>query len=181
LSRHSSLPFHLYVKVNNKYLGNNMPKGYTNCIWHGVFGRLNQVLSCHVLLESGANWSGLPIHAISISEDFSYDYQQLMPWSTMGENIETIHMKYLEGMKCFTRQIIKDCAARHTGIVIDWTDGFSRYPQEHKPLNLIELNNGQFALYPNNYLEFEDKHFVLESAKENLRFYKREENVYWGN
>jgi len=180
MSRHSSLPFHLYVKINNKYLGSNMPNGYTNGIWHGVFGRMNQVLFCHVLLESGANWSGLPIHGISTSEDFSYDYQELMPWSTMGENIEAVYMEYLEGMRCYTREVIKT-GARHTGIIIDWTDGFSRYPQEHKPLNLIELINGQFALYPNNYLEFEDKHFVSDYAKQNLKFYKREEKLYWGD
>lgn len=180
MSRHSNLPFHFYINVNNKYLGSNIPKGFTGGIWHGVFGRLNQVLSCHVLLESGANWSGLPLHAISSSDNYSYSHEELMPWSTMGENIDVIHMKYLEGMKCCTRQIITS-EARHTGIVIDWTDGFSKYPQEHKPLNLIELFSGQFALYPNNYLEFEDQHFVSEKAKTNLKFYKREENIYWGN
>ena len=65
MSRHGNLPFHLYIKVNNKHLGDEMPDGHTEGIWHGVFGRINQTLSCHVLLESGAHWSGLPIQAIS--------------------------------------------------------------------------------------------------------------------
>ena len=89
-------------------------------------------------------------------------------------------LKYLEGIECSTREIIK-VPARHTGIIIDWKDGFSRYPQEHKPLNLIELDNGQFALYPNNYLCFKDAHFISEEAKNNLKFYKRNEKLYWGS
>ena len=144
MSRHANLPFHLYVKVNNKHLGAEMPDGHTEAIWHGVFGRFNQVLSCHVLLESGAHWSGLPIQAISTKNNYSHSSNILMPWATMGEEIDCIHFKYLEGIECETREVIKT-PARHTGIIIDWKDGFSRYPQEHKPLNLIELENGQFS------------------------------------
>jgi len=157
-----------------------MPEGYTKGIWHGVFGRMNQVISCHVLLESGANWSGLPLQSISTKDNYTYNHHMLMPWSTMGEKIDCIHMPYLEGMECETIQVIKT-KARHTGLIVDWEDGFSKYPQEHKPLNLIELDNGQFALYPNNYLIYQDKHFVSEKSKENLKFYLREEKLYWGH
>lgn len=180
MSRHCNLPFHIYVKVNNEYLGPQMPSGYTNGIWHGIFGRLNQVLSCHILLESGANWSGLPLQAISTKNNYIHSHSILMPWATMGEEIDCVYMKYLEGLECRTIQHIKT-EARHTGLVVDWKDGFSRYPQEHKPLNIIELSNGQFAMYPNNYLLFKDDHFVSQDSQQNLKFYKREEKIYWGN
>ena len=70
-------------------------------------------------------------------------------------------------------------SGRHTGIMIDWNDGFSKYPQEHKPLSLINLSNGQFALLPNNYFLLHDDHFVDPAAKENLKHYKRGDTVYW--
>ena len=102
-----------------------------------------------------------------------------MPWAAMGEDIDVFHSKYLEGIFCKTIEEI-DSNARHTGIIFDWKDGFSRYPQEHKPLNMIELENGQFAFLPNNYLLYKDKHFITEEARSNLKYYKRGQKVYWG-
>ena len=71
-SRHANLPFHLYVNVQNSFLGPTMPPGTTAAIWHGVYARPYQTLYCHVLLESGAHWSGLPMHAISTTQDSNY-------------------------------------------------------------------------------------------------------------
>jgi hypothetical protein len=96
----------------------------------------------------------------------------------MGEQTEAWHARYLEGLTCEIHAPFK-ARGRHTGVVIDWADGFSRYPQEHKPLNLIALDSGQFALLPNNYAVYDDAHFVDDAAKEHLRRYRRGEDVYW--
>ena len=178
--RHGNLPFHFYVYVDNSFLGPNMPQGKTEAIWHGVYCRPGQTLMCHVLLETGAHWSGLPLHAISTTDDFSLSDKTLMPWSAMGDHIEVFEIKYMEGLEC---QVFKPekHKGRHTGIMIDWADGFSRYPQEHKPLNLIELDSGQFALPPNNFVEFKDEHFVNDKLIAQRQFYKRNEIVYWGD
>ncbi len=178
MSRNANLPFHVYVNVNNSFLGPSMPSGVTKAIWHAVYSREYQTLMCHVFLESGAHWSGLPIHAMSTTEDFSIPREHLMPWTAMGEHIETFHSKYLEGLDCEVfRPFVME--GRHTGIIIDWEDGYSRYPAEHKPLNLIELKNGQFGLLPNNFVVIKDKHFVENSKKDFLKFYRRGEEVYW--
>jgi hypothetical protein len=167
MPKHTPLPFHFYVNVNNAFLGPNMPEGVTKGIWHGVYCREYQVLSCHVFLESGAHWSGLPLHAISCTDDFRHEYEALMPWCGMGEEIEAVYMPFLEGLEVAIHP------GRHTGIIIDWKDGYSRYPAEHKPLSLIQLETGQFALSPNNYLTYKEKHFVNEKAKENMKHYRR--------
>ena len=173
MSKHTSLPFHFYVNVNNAFLGPKMPKGVTKAIWHGVYCREYQLLSCHVFLESGAHWSGLPLHALSCTDDFRHDGNTLMPWCGMGEDIEAVYMPFLEGLEVAT------IPGRHTGIIIDWKDGYSRYPAEHKPLSLIHLDSGQFVLFPNNYVVYKEKHFVSHKAKENLKHYRRGEEVYW--
>jgi hypothetical protein len=178
MAKHASLPFHFYVNVDNAFLGPDMPEGVTKGIWHGVYCREYQILSCHVFLESGAHWSGLPLHALSITEDFIFLPEELMPWAGMGEEIEAVYMPFLEGLEAQVLKPVK-ASGKHTGIIIDWKDGYSRYPAEHKPLNLIQTRRGQFALVPNNYVIYEEKHFVNDAAKENLVNYKRGEEVYW--
>jgi hypothetical protein len=175
MGKNANLPFHLYVNVNNRALGPNMPDGVTKGIWHGVYSREYQLIMCHVFLETGANWSGLPLHAVSVTEDFSQPIEKLMPWACMGEEMEPFHSTFLEGLQ--GRYGSDWC--RHTGIVIDWKDGYSRYPQEHKPLNLVQLSNGQYAMLPNNYLVYEEKHFVDPERRKDLKNYKRGETIYW--
>lgn len=175
MSKHSNLPYHFYVNVDNKFLGPNMPEGTTSGIWHGVYGRSYQLLLGHVMLESGAHWSGVPLHAMSTTNDFLYTHQDLMPWKCMGEDMDVIQLNYLEGLVVETDK----GKGRHTGIIVDWKDGYSVYQQEHKPLNLITLESGQFTLLPNNYCTYQDKHFILEKHKANLKYYRRGEELYW--
>ena len=177
MGRHANLPFHLYVNVSNEALGPAMPKGHTRAIWHAVYCRPGQNIMAHCLLESGAHWCGVPLHLISTTEQVTDPFHTTEPWGAMGDHIETFHAHYLEGMPVVT--LHEQAKGRHTGIIIDWSDGFSRYPQEHKPLNLLNLCTGQFALLPNNYLLMNDKHFTRNDTKQNLKFYKRNETVYW--
>ncbi len=188
MPRHTSLPFHLYVHVDNAFLGPAMPEGTTQGIWHGVYGREGQVLACHVLLQSGAHWSGLPVHALAWREGAaSGDAAELMPWGCMGAHVEVWHAEYLEGLPGSVRQRrrLDDGSGegtvavplRHTGIGVDWSDGFSRYPQEHKPLSLVALDSGRFALLPNNYFMLSDKHFTANDIR--VKHYRRGERVYW--
>lgn len=178
MSKHIELPHHFYVNVNNYFLGPTMSSGVTKGIWWGCYSRMGQVIMCHVLLESGAHWSGIPIQQISTSDDFSKTGNDLMPWAAMGDDMDLIHNKYLEGLKVNTIQPFIG-EGRHTGVIIDYKDGYSRYPQEHKPLNLISLSSGQFALLPNNFVIIEDLHFTDNAAKENLKHYKRNDKIFW--
>jgi hypothetical protein len=172
---HTQLPHHFYVKVNNKHLGPNMPDGFTEGIWHGIHSREGQMLMCHVMLETGAHWSGIPLHALSTTNYF-FAPDLVMPWYAMGEQIIAVQLPYLEGLKATDRN---HNVGRHTGIMIDWADGYSRYPQEHKPLNLISLDSGPFVLMPNNYVIYKDKHFTNGKRKDDLSKYKRNEKIYW--
>lgn len=103
MSKHANLPYHFYVNVDNKFLGPNMPDGTTRGLWHAVYGRPYQLLLCHVVLETGAHWSGLPLHALSMTDDFSIDHHSLMPWKVMGEDMDVIKFEHLEGLSVKTK------------------------------------------------------------------------------
>ena len=98
----------------------------------------------HVLLETGANWSGLPLQAMSCyygpNEWEEKEVKDLCPWAAMGSDIEAWDAKYLEGMEvtCFR----SGWKGRHTGIIVDWSNGFDRYPQE-QPTSRVGRSQGQ--------------------------------------
>jgi hypothetical protein len=178
--KHVSLPQVFYIKVPNRLLGPKMPDGFTAAILHGMYAREGQAVLTHLLLESGAHWSGVPLHEIymnydDITTDEKLSQQDLQPWGCMGTDLVISSLDYLEGLKVKPRFI--DVDGRHTGIILDWNGKFSRHPQEHKPLSLIHLRNGSFALLPNNYFSISDPHFVEPS--ELVKLYKRGEKVYW--
>jgi hypothetical protein len=157
-----------------------MPKGTTRGIWHAAYCRPGQAMLAHVLLESGANWCGVPLHLMSTLTTFGNGIDSLQPWGGMGEHLEVVHLTYLEGLLCMGVNRNDGFTGRHTGLTFDWSDGFSRYPQEHKPLNLIERGDGQFMLLPNNHVQYLDRHFTkFSKGSEDFRHYRRGEEVYW--
>ncbi len=180
MPRHANLPFHLYVHVDNRALGPSMPSGTTRGIWHAVYARPGQIVMAHVLLETGAEWCGIHLHHIAATPDAAAaSPSDLQPWGAMGDHLEAVHLEYLEGLSAISSGKGLPFAGRHTGIVLDWADGFSRYPQEHKPLNLIERADGRYMLLPNNYCRYLDKHLTTTQRDSDLRHYKRGERVYW--
>ncbi len=171
---HATLPFPIYVNVSNQMLGMQTP-GVTRGMWHGVHSRLSQVVMCHVMLESGAHWSGLPIHAISATHTFCSP-EEACRWGAMGERITVTHLPMLAG----TRAETKDGAdGTHTGLVIDWTDHWATVPAEHKPLNVIAMATGPYRLLPNNEMRVWDPHLLDEARIHDVKEYRRIRTVYW--
>lgn len=176
--KHTTLSEIFYVEVPNDALGPDMPPGTTPGILHGVYGKPGQLLLTHVLLESGAHWSGIPLIALTATGATGlprHFQDELQPWGCMGTEPIVSKLDYLEGLVVQPRFI--DEPGRHTGLIIDWEGPFSKHPQEHKPLSLIQLQTGAFALLPNNYFIVSDKHFTKES--ELTKFYRRGEETYW--
>jgi len=175
MSRHANLPYHLYVYVDNKYLG--LETGYTQGIWHGVYARSGEVLLSHILLETGAHWTGIPLHAIRHIEGGSNKKSgEIQPWGNMGTDIDVFFLKHLEGLEIeYFSQKLKGTA---TGIVVDWYDGFTKHPEQHKPLHLIAMNDGNYYLLPNNFLRWFDPSFVEESKWSECKGYRRGSQVW---
>jgi hypothetical protein len=172
-----ALPYHLYVWVDNKHLGGET--GTTRAVLHGVCARLGQVILGHVLLETGAHWTGVPIHGIFCKENVSteFDLKSIQPWGAMGEEINVCHLPYLEGLRI--EIFNKKWLGRSTGIIIDWNDGFSRHPEQHKPLHLLQMDTGHYSLQPNNYIRWSDPSFVEVEKWIETKNYRRGDKIWW--
>ena len=148
------------------------------------------------LPEYGAIFDKLPISAfLSRPEtpDPDMDLPNLQFWNCMDYNVTTICKNIVASMEW-------ECRTRHFGSIkgqyictldnyhseIDEVDAStSEMPDEHKSFNLIELENGQFALYPNNRCRIYDISMTPQEAKMpdfkvSTEYYQVENDVNWG-
>ena len=148
------------------------------------------------LPEYGAIFDKLPISAfLSRPEtpDPDMDLPNLQFWNCMDYNVTTICKNIVASMEW-------ECRTRHFGSIkgqyictldnyhseIDEVDAStSEMPDEHKSFNLIELENGQFALYPNNRCRIYDISMTPQEAKMpdfkvSTEYYQVENGIKWG-
>ena len=111
---HTPLPYHLYIWINNKHLGPDMPEGLTQGILHGIFCKNGQLMLTHVQLETGAHWSGLPLHALT-HKQIKNELAHVQPWGCMGSEITATLFPYLEGLEGKTLK--ENLKFRHTEII----------------------------------------------------------------
>ena len=148
------------------------------------------------LPEYAAMYDKLPISAfLSRPEtpDPDLDLPNLQFWNCMDYGVVNICKQFVGSMEWEVR-------TRHFGSMkgkyvctldnyhsdIDKIDySTSETPEEHKSFNLIELNNGQFALYPNNRCRVYDISLTPEEPKipdfkVSTRYFQVENGIDWG-
>ena len=148
------------------------------------------------LPEYAALYDKLPISAFVSSPetpDPDLDLPNLQFWNCMDYGVSNICKQFVGSMEWEVR-------TRHFGSikgeylctldnyhsdpdVVDYST--SEVPQEHKSFNLIELENGQFALYPNNRCRVYDISLTPNEAKipdfkVSTEYYQVENGVKWG-
>ena len=148
------------------------------------------------LPEYGALYDKLPISAFVSSPetpDPDLDLPNLQFWNCMDYGVSNICKQFVGSMEWEVR-------TRHFGSikgeylctldnyhsdpdVVDYST--SEVPQEHKSFNLIELENGQFALYPNNRCRVYDISLTPNEAKipdfkVSTEYFQVENGIKWG-
>ena len=128
------------------------------------------------LPEYAAMYDKLPLSAfVSRPETPSPDMplNNLQFWNCMDYGVVVVQKQFIGSMdyECYTRDF-----GIQKGTYICTLDNYhqdpdgidystSENPAEHKSHNLIELDNGQFALYPNNRIRIFDNSLTPEDPK----------------
>lgn len=134
------------------------------------------------LPEYGALYDKLPISAFrwcrfedspNFGNAASLPLDVLQIWDCMSYHIEVVDKPFLKGLRAefFGKDrglhkgeymwTIDSCNPDHR--IPDFT--FTETPEEHKSFNLLKLDNGQFALQPNNRCRFYDPSITHETLK----------------
>ena len=136
---------------------------YEECYWVTTKSIQNRALYFESYVNKyGALYGKLPISAFVWKKNV--DPEKLLPlsylqyWDCLSYDITVIEKRFLRGVECkiwmpdgnfmdgmylFT---IDNCMSHSE--YLNCT--FSETPDEHKSFNIIKLDNGQFAAYPNN-------------------------------
>lgn len=162
----ADLPRHLYAYVRDEFLY-DCETGHgktTPCVVHAVASVPGRVLAFHVLLNNGAHWSRVPIHGIVHDPDAPHTLgvADIQLWDCFGYDVEPVEFSYLREAPVDVRIGQGWMPARYV-CSFDWKgNGFSESPDQHKVMHLLALENGCFALQPNNRCRFHESSFVTK-------------------
>ena len=114
-----------------------------------------------VLLENGVLFTGLPINAFCTKSCDKQSLSDLELWDCLSYDNNLIEMNLLKGMNCsvFLKNKTKELA-RYL-FTIDFCNsstlsGLSETPNEWKMFHVLELNSGNYCIYPQNRIQFMD-------------------------
>ena len=176
------------------------------------FGELVEAIWCSVkslrgeafriesyLPEYGALYDKLPIsayvwdrEALTLGQADLLDLDVLQIWDALSYHVTVVEKPLLKGLKA---QFFGKDRATHLGEYMFTLDTaspdpripdftFSETVDEHKSYNLLKLDNGQFALQPNNRCRFYDPAFnprdmKFPDFKVATRKYRVEQQAKW--
>jgi hypothetical protein len=159
-----SLPKHLYGFVREwaLYDGDESKTGMIPAVIHGISSTPSRSLGFHALLENGARWSDLPLHALAHKQGApELPLEELSLFDAFGYDITVTEYEYLRELEVEAKL---RSGRKELGVYVlslDWIrNGWSDFPAQHKELHLIALDSGGFAVLPNYNCRFREASFV---------------------
>jgi hypothetical protein len=164
-----------YAYLREEFLYNN-DKNKTGLIYscvHGISSFAGKALGFHVMTDFGAHFSRLPIHSLQWKEkldcEFSLDFLQI--WDCFGYHVSVCKFDYLANLECEVFLKNKKSIKGEYMFTIDWfNNDFSEEISQYKCGHMIKLENGQFALQPNNRIKWYDTNFITKEFPKNPDF-----------
>ncbi len=151
----ASIPhFYCYLRAEYLYDLQSHHGELIPCAVFGVASIPSRALMFHAMTENGAQIARLPIAAFCWKKEApSQPLEMLELWDCFSYDVAVTQFEYLKGLRVDV--LLRD-RHRHTGeymMTIDWCG--SSYSEDageggHKNAHLIKLENGNFALQPNN-------------------------------
>ena len=187
-------PIECYVRGN--YLRNQEDSfdKYYPCLIFGVTSLPSQVPLFNFIMEDGGIWWHAPVSAFCSKPNIeAIDLHELELWDSFSYHIAVTKFSVLQNKKMkYTGRSGKEYMGRYL-FTLDWAHsdynevnfGVSEHPDQHKAGHLIQLDNGNFAIQPNNRIKVFDPSFatkpneVLLHRKVNSHIYTVENSPKW--
>ncbi len=143
--------FRAYIK--NEFLY-NFEQGhgeFTEGYVFGVCAMEGRCLSFHVLLETGAQWARLPVHAIVFQKEApSLELKYIQPWDCPSYHVAVTAYSYLRNMPTKVLLGNGQMVRGNYLFTVDYAEMAFAENDEHKCSHLIKTENGLLIAQPNN-------------------------------
>jgi len=187
-------PIECYIRGNYLRDQKDSHDKYFQCLIFGVTSLPGQVPLFNFIMEDGGIWWHAPISAFCTKEGvLEQDLHELELWDSFSYHIAVTKFSILQNKKL---KFLSRNGKEHFGtylFTLDWAHsdfneinfGFSENPGQHKWGHVLQLDNGNFAIQPNNRLRLYDPNFVTKQGqnlierKVNSHIFTVENNPKW--
>lgn len=190
-------PVKVLVRPEFLYDFDERPRDLVQGIWVSVKAIRGEAFRFETYLpEYGALYDKLPISAFlhtNAGENVEMlDLDELQIWDALAYHVEVVEKPFLKGLRAEFFAKNKRTYRGEYMFTLDTCNPDPRIPDftfsetadEHKSYNLLKLDNGQFALQPNNRCRFYDPAFNPQEMKfpdfkVATRKYRVEQHAKW--
>lgn len=189
-SLNANIPY-INCYVRESFLYQNNQDSLREVYIFGVKAQMNRPLLFHCQLDNGAVWWSLPISAFVHKKDFERmgdteleRLQNLEVWDCESNDIAVTTFSYLQHKKVEIRTVQKQWYLGTYLFTIDNYDGDLNSldvgyanDTDAKCFHIIQLDNGNYAAYPNNMLRWHNPNHAIPFDKENPPKYKPRQDI----
>ena len=152
-------PIDCYVRGN--FLRNQIDSHdeYFECVIFGVSSVQNRSPLFHFMMEDGGLWWRMPINAFCKEPNTpEVDLHNLVLWNSFSPNVAVTKFANLANLKMSYKDRNRNVVSGKYLFTLDWhnpesnrlDDGYSETPNEHKCGHVIQRDDGNYAIQPNN-------------------------------
>lgn len=144
---------------------------YLPCVIFGVASITHRTPLFHFIMEDGGLWWRMPIHAFCWKPDSPQEeLHQLVLWDCFSSYISVTAFDFLKHKSMLYVDRSKNNRKGHYMFTLDWSAedsnipdvNFSEVPGQHKCGHVIKLEDGNFAIQPNNRVRLFESSFVTK-------------------
>lgn len=152
-------PIDCYVRGNFLRNQEDSHDKYFPCVIFGVSSVQNRSPLFHFMMEDGGLWWRMPINAFCKEPGTpEVDLHELVLWNSFSPNVAVTKFANLTNLKMSYRDRNRNVVKGKYLFTLDWhnpesnrlDDGYSETPNEHKCGHVIQRDDGNFAIQPNN-------------------------------
>lgn len=152
---------------------NQEDENITDIIECQIFGMTSipgQTPLFHFICDDGAIFWRMPIHAFCHKKNApKKQLADLVLWDSFSYNINITCFDLLKNKKISYADRSKNIECGQYLFTIDWFgdkyfNGFAETPGQHKCGHFLALDNGNFAIQPNNRIRIFDPNFVTKDS-----------------